>query len=187
MWTAIKAWLEDHELALHNIPHDLEDLIARQQQAGWEQLLLGRFVKEWKLCQDDYLREIGNQERKYSGRSWVTGVTTIIWDQVYNNWEERNNDRHGSDRVTQEGSAQYDRKTEELYALQDQVLARDRPLFYSNMDKHCAREPTARGKRQWLENWKPVILRSVRRDKELGIQNVRSITSYFTQLTTNNN
>ena len=94
---------------------------------------------------------------KYSGTSWITEVTQIIWNHVYSNWEARNADLHGIDATMCE-QAQYtqaQRETDEIYS---QRQPRDWDVFYSNTNEHFQKESMARRLKQWLNTWKPLIL-----------------------------
>ena len=112
------------------------------------------------------------------------GVIQIIWNHVYHNWEARNADLHGVDAATRE-SVQYiqaQRETEEIYSQCSLVQPRDRDVFYSNTNKHFQKEPTARGLRQWLKTWKPLLLRSIQDVIATGTHRTHSIRDYFCPL-----
>jgi hypothetical protein len=177
----LRSWLSGQEICLTGYPVLYNRLIRNQFVIGWKQLFFGRFVKEWAELQDDHLAKIRNGDRKLTGRIWVTGVITLIWDHLYVNWEERNAALHGHDANTREAAmfAQAQRETENLYGIREQVLSRDKDLFYTTIDTHYEKETTARGLRQWLNTWKPVILHSVAESKKFGLRGVNVITQYF--------
>ena len=79
---AIKGVLsgEDWTVPTHERKYTM--LIQQQQAIGWDQLLLGRFAKEWKEVANDHIRTLPKKERKksVSGKTWVTGVAQIIFD-----------------------------------------------------------------------------------------------------------
>ena len=121
---------------------------------------------------------------KYSGTSWITGVIQIIWNHVHHNCEARNADLHGVDMATRE-SAQYvqaQRETEEIYSQCSLVQPRDRDVFYSNTNEHFQKEPMARGLRQWLSTWKPLLLRSIQNSIAMGTHRTHSIHDFFPPL-----
>ena len=75
---------------------------------------------------------------KYSGTLWITGVTQIIWNHVYVNWEARNADCHRIDATMRE-QAQYTQaqwETEEIYSQCSLVQPCDCDVFYSNTNEH---------------------------------------------------
>ena len=105
--------------------------------------------------QQDHLVLQNITSKKYSGKSWITGITQIIWHHVYSHWEARNADLHGIDATMQE-HAQYDqaqRETEEIYSKCSLVQPCDRDVFYSNTTEHFPKQSTACGLKQWLNTW----------------------------------
>jgi hypothetical protein len=100
------------------------------------------------------------------------------------NWKARNDDLHGVDSVSREAALLVVVKQEitALYTLRNQVLPRDRELFYSSLEEHFTQDPTSRGLRQWVLTWQPVILRSVKDSSRLNVSRTRSIRSFFSQV-----
>jgi hypothetical protein len=178
---SLHCWLADHPVVLSGYPTLFTSLIEKQNAVGWDQLLLGRFVLEWKELQEDYLSTLSKRDKHQTGTTWVTQVNTIIWKHVYLNWKHRNSVQHGVDAASREAilldSAK--RETEALYDIRDEVLPRDHDLYYGTIDEHMERETTSRGLRQWLNTWKPVLLHSVKEGKRLGTNGMRSIRQYF--------
>ena len=54
--------------------------------------------------------------------------------------------------------AQAQWETEEIYSQCSLVQPRDWDVFYSNTNEHFQKESMARGLKQWLNTWKPLIL-----------------------------
>ena len=159
----LSKWLHNELAIFSDFPPIYNSLIIHQTRIGWKQLFVGRFVFEWSDLQQDYLVLQSIISKKYLGTSWITGVIQIIWNHVYHNCEDRNEDLHGVDVATRE-SAQYvqaQRETEEIYSQRSLIQPRDRDVFYSNTNEHFQKEPMARGLRQWLNTWKPLLLRSI--------------------------
>ena len=126
-------------------------------------MFVGRFVFQWSGLQKDYLVLQSITSKKNSGTSWITGVTQIIWNHDYSNWEARNADLHGIDATMREPNqyAQAQRETEEIYSQCSLVQPCNRDVFYSNTNEHFQKESRARGLKQWLNTWKPLILQSI--------------------------
>ena len=105
----------------------------------------------------------------------------LHWEHIYANWEDRNRALHGYDANSREAALLLlaQKETENLYEIRDQVLSRDKDLFYTTIDTHYKQEPTSRGLRQWLNTWKPVLLHSLEESKKRGLQGVRALTHYF--------
>jgi hypothetical protein len=172
---AITGWLSNTPLPISLYNDTLQQIIQQQEAVGWGQLFLGRFVTAWS----DYFRD---QDANSSvGRRWVIGVIRIIWTQVLQNWDERNGKKHGIDKASREAAlvAQTKLEIEQLYLQRNKVLPRDRDKFYTTVTQHYEEEPSSLALRQWLNTWKPALLASMERNKQLGIGNTRSIASYF--------
>jgi hypothetical protein len=159
---SIRSWFQDAPVILSCFGETYDILIKQQASVGWMQLLLGRFVHEWSLLQEEFLRTITNRPKNSSGTGWVIGVTTIMWKHIRKEWETRNSARHGIDDVTKELARieQAKREIVSMYELKDEVLPRDRELYYETTEAHFEREKTSLALRQWLSTWKPVLLKS---------------------------
>ena len=116
--TGLSKWLYNEPAIFSDFPPLYNSLIFHQTRIGWKQLFVGRFVFEWCDLQQDYLVLQSITSKKYSGTSWITGVTQIIWNHVYSNWEARNADLHGIDATMREQVpyTQAQRETEEIYS-----------------------------------------------------------------------
>ena len=182
--TGLSKWLCNEPAIFSNIPPIYNSLIFHQTRIGWNQLFVGRFIYEWSDLQQDYLVLQRIVSKKYSGTSWITGVIQIIWKHVYQNWDARNADLHGVDAATRESAkyAQAKRETEEIYSQCSLVQPRDRDIFYSNTNEHFQKEPMAHGMahglRQWLNTWKPLLLRSIQDSIALGTNHTHSIHDF---------
>jgi hypothetical protein len=178
---SLATWLSDQQVIIPVMSSTYASLISNQYRAGWEQLLFGRFVLEWAELQEEYLSSLPSRSKYHSGKIWVTTVNQIIWKHVYAAWESRNDDQHGVDAASREiALATMARKqTAALYDIRDDVLPRDHSLFYSSIEEHHRREPTARGLQQWLSTWQPVLLLSVKTATLLGTRGMASLRTYF--------
>ena len=182
----LAAWFQDptHPILSREYPLEYHNLLRHQQQVGWIQLFLGRFVVEWRELQSAYLRQLHNVEAKLSGVTWVVGIAHILWAHLFDLWEIRNSVKHGVDATSREAALaeRARRETAALYDIRDNVLPRDRDLFYTTLEDHWAAESSSRGLRQWVNTWKPVILRSVKDNERQGTTNNTAITSFFTRV-----
>jgi hypothetical protein len=150
----VRKWLADQPIHAIHYPPQYRSMIVKQTAAGWNQIFLGRFVKEWIGFQEDSLRTISNRKTKQSGTVWLQGIITIIWQHVSKEWETRNKARHGHDAATQEMARfeQAKRETIEIYATRNEILPE-----YNSLEEHFAAEPTSRGLRQWLDTWQSTV------------------------------
>ncbi len=179
----IRAWSTQTRHVFTTFPSLYQALLRNQSRSrvGWDQILLGRFVLEWRELQDDFLSTYPRKKSRHSGLTWVTGVIQVIWRHVHAQWKVRNKAQHGEVREARERIlvARAQRATEALYAIKNDVLPRDRELFYSSLEEHYEYESTSTGLNQWLLTWKPVILNSVQESVKRGLRGVSSILSHF--------
>ena len=80
--------------------------------------------------------------------------------------------------------AQAQWETEEIYSQCSLVQPRDWHVFYSNTNEHFQKESTACRLKQWLNTWKPLILRSIQEDTTMGTNCNHSIHDFFSPLPT---
>ena len=177
----LKSWFEQRkpEFNMHTAAH--VNLIRKQSRAGWDQLLFGRFVQEWRDIQDDHLRKNKEYKQHQNGRAWVVKTIEIIWGHVYTTWEIRNAALHGVVESAQELARieTAKRETEAVYEIREDVLPRDHDVFYATLEEHYEQEPTSRGLRQWLLTWKPTLLQSAKQAVTFGTQGMVNIQNYF--------
>ena len=102
--------------------------IDKQTHLGWRQIFNGRWSCKWAHLQDQYLREIGNKDPKYTGTTWLTTMITTVWKQFFEVWSERNATIHGNTHTTRQEALRrkITREIHQWYHRQDQLLQTDR-------------------------------------------------------------
>ena len=155
-----------------------ETVYETQSEVGWIKILQGRFMNIWTdLQQKHYATE---QKTKHNGQTWTTTMIKVIFSWYVSYWKLRNACKHGAD-VTQQATLQKTRILEEMrsvYALKEQVLARDRSIFFDSFDDHVQHKTTTQMK-NWLAVWRPTIIQSVKHAKSWAVKGVRTINHYF--------
>ena len=75
-----------------------------QTLVDWDQILLGRFVVEWKELVATHMKTLPKKKRKraISDTSWVSSIMEILFNFAQIIWIKRNKDRHGRDTTEQE-------------------------------------------------------------------------------------
>ena len=123
---------------------------------------MGRYSTLWIRLQDQFLSSQGISSPSFSGTRLLTSTITSIWQHLHRLWLRRNDDTHGSTTETIEAAAysQAQREVVELYALKSRVHSEDLILFYESPTVHFQLSPTSTSLRNWLNTWRPVILRS---------------------------
>jgi hypothetical protein len=110
---------------------------------------------------------------------------TIIWTEFLLLWKQRNDTIHGHDLSSQQ-QARHRRlrlEMEMVHALRDQVLAGDTDVFIGDTPAdltHFLDTTKATQLQNWLSVWKPFILSSVQSAKDLSLNGVNTMTTYFT-------
>ena len=181
--------LNDENLEIPPHEDKYSELIQSQSRTGWDQILLGRFVIEWKEIASFHIKTLPKkkQKRAVSGTSWVSNITELIFNFTQMVWIERNKDRHGRDSSEKE-KILLNRaviQTEELYKMRLDILPRHRKYFYDSFEEHLQEETTSRGLQQWVTTWGPVIRHSLSTAKNLGVTRMNSILQYFRPINTN--
>ena len=144
------------------VPHAYHHAILSQLAIGHEQVFLGRFSSHWAKLQDQYLQSTSLSPTFFSGTRIITATINTIWLHVLALWTRRNHDLHGDSPETIETAAyaQAKREVVALYALKSQVHPHDIILFYDTPELHFSIDTTSLALRNWLNTWRPVILRS---------------------------
>ena len=113
------------------------------------------------------------------GTSWSRAILQVIFIQWNTLWDTRNKDQHGHDSATQakKRKDQVLIQLAALYTLRDKVLQRDRSLFHDHLENH-QKLPT-RSIKQWINMYKPLLLKSIRDAKTKSLLHIRPLTHYF--------
>jgi hypothetical protein len=155
----LRKWLANQPIHAIQYPQKYRAMIIKQTAAGWNQIFLGGFIKEWIGFDEETLSTITNRKPKQSGSTWLQGIILIIWRHVHKEWETRNKARHGHNAATQETARleQAQRETAEIYATRNEILPEYQDVLYDSIEQHFAAEPTSRGLRQWLDTWQSTV------------------------------
>ena len=79
-----------------NLPTCSLDWITDQDRLGWTQLLFGRFASSLIYYQDDYLKKLPIDHRRFSGISWAVKFSSTVWNHVATLWKLRCDRKYGS-------------------------------------------------------------------------------------------
>ena len=158
----LRSWLHDVPPSFPTVPLPYQRAVASQLTIGLEQVFMGRFSLHWSRLQDQFLISQDISSPLFSGSRLISSTITIIWHHVHRLWLQRNNDIHGDTPQSIEASAysQAQREVLEVYSLRSQVQSADSVLFYDSPQVHFTYATTSIQLRNWLNTWRPVILRS---------------------------
>ena len=158
----LRSYLKNTSPSCPTVPRPYHRAILSQLAIGHEQVFLGRFSSLWAKLQDDYLHRTSLSSQFFSGTRILTATINLIWLHVFTLWTRRNQDLHGDSPETIETAAYEQAKREvlALYALKHQVPPSDVILFYDTPELHFSIDTTSLALRNWLNTWRPVILRS---------------------------
>jgi hypothetical protein len=182
-------------------------LIDEQTVIGWDNLLRGKFSKQWKIQQKSYVtrRKLSNpflyeQARRRKKQETIKNdkknkKTTkkknktedfhaffqAIIPIIQEMWTDRCIDRNKpvvGGRIV----AEYDslsKKVSQLYTMKEMVLPEDETKIF-NESLEIRLQDTNRQLMKWLTRWKPVVDHSMKRVKELAQENSKPIWKHFT-------
>ena len=175
----LQQWLSTQPLEVSQFPLQYQLLLSEQSEIGWYQLFLGRFSLQWSILQQAHLSSRRPIVKGRSGNHWTQSIATSILKDWLTLWTQRNQDRHGIDTAhrTHLLKEQTLRELDVLYNMKPLVLHRDRDLFFQNYTQH--KEKPTHLIRQWINTYRPVLLKSAKDAKLHSIFNVRNLVSYF--------
>jgi hypothetical protein len=171
-------WLDDTPFDEAPFSERYSALLREQRTIGWKHMFQGRATEEWAKQQQIHLSSL-SYIKGQDGANWIKVVLSHIFSQWNNLWNSRNSERHGKDQKAKAKllKDQAIRELEVLYTLRENVLHRDRTLFFDDITLHTS-QPT-RAIRQWINTYKPLLLKSSKDAKSKSILNVRTLSSYF--------
>ena len=158
----LRSWLQDTSPSISLVPSVYQRALLLQITIGIDQLFMGRFSSHWSRLQDQFLCSQGISSPKFSGVRLVSSTITVLWHHAHRLWLQRNQNLHGDNPATIEAAAysQAQREVRALYLLKPQVNPSDTILFYDSPEIHFTFSTTSIQLRNWLNTWRPVILRS---------------------------
>jgi hypothetical protein len=183
-------------------------LIDQQTVIGWDNLLRGKFSKQWKIQQKAYIvrrklknpllyariqrrkkrkadTEKANNKNKTTKKKNRTEAFQAFFQSIIpiiqEMWTDRCIDRNTpvlGGRIV----AEYDslsKQVNQLYTMREMVLPEDELKIFD--EKLAIRlEDTNQQLKKWLNRWKSVVEHSMRRVKELAKENSKPIWQHFT-------
>jgi hypothetical protein len=181
-----------------------ELLIEEQLLIGWDNILRGKFSKQWKIQQQAYVtrkklknpflhakkqrkkkREENKNKDKKKGtkktesfHAFFKSIVPIITEM----WTDRCIDRNMpvlGGRIVAE-YASLTKKVSQLYTLREMVLPEDETKIF-NEPLEIRLEDTNQQIKKWITRWQPVIEHSMKRVKELAQEQSKPIWRHFTK------
>jgi hypothetical protein len=139
---------------------------------GWQQLINGRFGKEWSRVQDDYYareRSRRSATDKRSGKKWQIQPITHIWQQLIILWKLRNADLHGRDNATKRSAIwrEMERELRLVYDHRHHFEPRVQELLCHDIQEQL--QPPMWVMQNWLNVNAPLFRESMRRAKNTAI------------------
>lgn len=182
-------------------------LIDEQILIGWDNLLRGKFTKQWKIQQKAYItrkrlsdprsyarnkRRKQREEAKYKAQNKGKGKSKSktedfhsffqsIVPYIKEIWKDRCIDRNTpviGGRIVAEYDALSKRVTQ-MYTMKEMVLPEDEmKIFNEPLDLKL--EATNQQLKKWLLRWRPVMDHSMKRVKEMAQSRSKPIWRHFT-------
>ena len=153
-------------------------LIRRQSIIGWNQIVRGKFVAEWREAQHQCWSRAGRTPTTKETQ-WLSFVISLIFQQCHALWLQRNKARHGDDSATRAAAQrrQAERELRELYKAQASVQEEDRGIFRASVEVHL--EESTRAIQNWMQVHRGLILHSAKRAHREAVRCAPPITRFF--------
>lgn len=139
-------------------PYRFRRLISQQNQIGWLNFLRGRWSKEWAKRQHifSHHKKQAKQSQNIS-RNWVPTMIRANWDSVFEMWEQRNTDLHGSNSDTRKQARRHTclRELRHAYATRFNQPYYKQHLF--NLPLATLEQSDNYAIQNWLALWQPVL------------------------------
>ena len=164
----LRALLDDEDTDSIEGDQYTQEIVDVQRLIGWDQILKGRYSKQWAVLMDRHLGAA--RTHKNNGTSWVTGLSQRMLQQWLEVWAARNRDRHGSDYKTKAEATkrQAIREVTQLYdQFQGQVGAAHEWIFAQTPLLQRIQQTTT-AMRQWINTWKQVLVEAYQTRLETG-------------------
>ena len=140
---------KDHNTVLVN--PTASDICTTQTNIGWEHILKGRFSTLWNI-------HSVHPSHRTQHKTWTVEVIDCIFNQWWQLWTLRNQDRHGRDSLTraQADTTQAHRELNLLYKQYKNIAPQTLQWLF-DMDVHTKKQWSTSKLRQWLSTWQPVL------------------------------
>jgi hypothetical protein len=144
----------------------------------------GHLTSQWCILQDHYVRRHKIHTVTHTSAGWSLHTITVLWNNCFALWHAWNESIHGHDLASQQLACR--RKLgfemEFLHAQRDQVIACDADTFIGDTPAALTQYldvDSASQVQNWMYTWKPFIQSSIDSAKDLSLQGVRQMYSYF--------
>ena len=109
----------------------------------------------------------------------MEGLVTVLWDQWYTLWEERNQDLHGRDNQQRQSNLRREvhRQLSNIYAKKHFLDPKVRSLLLRDPEAHATQPLQVTV--NWLRMNTPIFKENVRKVRRMALEGVRSIRTYF--------
>jgi hypothetical protein len=183
-------------------------LIDEQIVIGWDNILRGKFSRQWKIQQKSYIvrrklqnpllyaitqrrkkRKADKQKQKDKSKSEKKNKTEafhaffqFIIPIIQEMWTDRCINRNNTPVLGGRIVAEYDslsKKVNQLYTMRGMVLPEDETKIFDETVE-IRLQDTNQQLKKWMLRWKPVIDHSMKRVKELAKENSKPIWQHFT-------
>jgi hypothetical protein len=136
------------------------------------------------MKQDSYVCQMKIHTLMNTGIGWTLRTLATLWRDFFMLWKARNKAIHGHDPASQQLACKRKLriKIEFCHDQRDQVLTCNSNLFLANTTAalHTHLEVTSASLTQkWLNIWRPIILSTIELAKDLSLDGVCTLNTYF--------
>jgi hypothetical protein len=148
-----------------------KNLEKEQSKIGWDQLLYGRFGKNWA-------EEYNEETDTLDGTRWVSMNINKIWKHISKRWESRCELVHAeTDEVQQELTEVLNKRLDKRYEELSELPFTERQVYHKSIEE--MKELTNRTKRDWLQRTKRIITKGKQRLRANSTRHTQNISTYF--------
>ena len=174
-------------------------LLSEQESIGWDNLLCGKFSKQWRIHQHFHESKQNNenctatarsnakltpaqrkqQQKKKHKQNVFQQIISSLFEAASDMWKHRNSDRHhrnnGND-VSVE--SKFDHKIKQLYGKKSLVMNDDVDTYF-NIDLNERLKGSMNSKQDWLIRWEHSIHASIKPALQNTINTQNPIWKYL--------
>jgi hypothetical protein len=118
--------------ANNEIGNEIQDIIEKQKQIGWQYIIRGFFAEAWGAQQELYMR---SNDKAIVGDSWSAKISQWWIEKMYKKWRKRNNEIHTPLVGPSRDEAETLTQVRLLYEHEHEILEQDRNIFNMPMER----------------------------------------------------
>jgi hypothetical protein len=154
-----------------NVPAEYQQIAELQTEIGWQQLLNGRWTKQWAQTYND-------ETETTEGTEWAANQMRKIWRHIHDRWKERCAMEHNDEAITNANQHNdLNCRLRSIYNQQNNLEEMDRRIFKRTIEE--MQELTIAEKAAWIARTRSTIAKGIKRVRHRRVLTNNTITRYF--------